>query len=168
MSFREILPEELAINPFTTIGKEWMLITAGNVDKVNTMTVSWGGVGVFWGKNVVTTYVRPQRYTKEFIDQNDTFSLSVYGNDYKKILGYLGKVSGRDEDKIKESGLTVEFDGETPYFEEAKLVFICKKLCEGDISPENFDAKENDEKWYPNKDYHRMYISEIKKILVRE
>ncbi len=80
MSFQEVSIEELQMNPFTKIGKEWMLITAGNEEKHNTMTASWGGVGVLWGKNVVTAYIRPQRYTKEFVDAQDVFTLSFFGD----------------------------------------------------------------------------------------
>lgn len=83
MSFKEIKAEDLQFNPFTRIGSDWMLITAGDEKKFNTMTASWGGAGVFWGKNVVTCYIRPQRYTKEFVDANDTFTLSFYGPECK-------------------------------------------------------------------------------------
>ena len=158
MKFQERKIEEMQVNPFQLIGKEWMLITAGTEEKANTMTASWGGMGVFWGKNVITTYIRPQRYTKRFIDTNDTFSVSFFSEEYKKILAYCGKVSGKDEDKIKNAKLSTCFYEGTPYFEEAKLVFICRKMCEGEIKPELFIDKEADEKWYPQKDYHRMYM----------
>ena len=82
MSFQEIKPEELKINPFEMIGAEWMLITAGDEQAHNTMTAAWGGLGYIWNKNVATIYVRPQRYTKEFIDRNETFTLSFFGKDY--------------------------------------------------------------------------------------
>ena len=116
MKFQEIKVEDLNLNPFQLIGKDWMLITAGTKEQVNTMTASWGGMGVFWGKNVMTAYIRPQRYTKEFVDANDTFSISFFGEEYRKMLAYCGKVSGRDEDKIAKAGLTTCFYGETPYF----------------------------------------------------
>lgn len=85
------------------IGKEWLLITAEKDGKANTMTASWGGVGVLWGKNVATLYIRPQRYTKEFVDASDTLSLSVLDESFRKTLNYLGTVSGRDENKIEKS-----------------------------------------------------------------
>ena len=78
MAFREIAIESLEFNPFTKIGKEWMLITAGDETKSNTMTASWGGLGIMWSKNVATAYVRPQRYTKEFMDKADTFTLTFF------------------------------------------------------------------------------------------
>ena len=106
MSFREVKAEELNLNPFTTIGKDWLLITAGTQEKCNTMTASWGAMGVMWGKNAVTVYIRPQRYTKEFVDQEDTFTISVLGTEYRKALNYCGTVTGRGIDKIREAGLT--------------------------------------------------------------
>ena len=107
MSFKEIKPEELQKNPFQMIGKEWLLVTAEKDGKANTMTASWGGVGVMWGRNVAFIVIRPQRYTKEFIDASDKLSLSVLDEEYRKTLSYLGSVSGRDEDKIGKSGLTI-------------------------------------------------------------
>lgn len=165
--FIEITPESLEKSPFRLIGKEWMLVTAEKEGTVNTMTASWGGLGVMWGKNVAYVVIRPQRYTKAFIDHADTFSLTFYAPEFKKQLSYLGSVSGRDEDKIAKAGLTVAHSGDTPYFEEAHLVMVCKKLYKQPLDPEGFIAKELDEKWYPNKDYHEMYIVEVEKVLVR-
>ena len=107
MEFKKTDIKTMEMKPFEKIGSQWMLISAEKDGKVNTMTASWGGVGVLWGKNVVTVYIRPQRYTKEFVDANDTFTLSFFDGNYMKELGYLGKVSGRDEDKIAKSGLHV-------------------------------------------------------------
>lgn len=128
MSFREVKAEELTMNPFTKIGKEWLLITAGNEEKCNTMTASWGAMGVMWGKNAVTVYIRPQRYTKEFVDREDTFTISVLGEKYRKALNYCGKVSGKNADnKIKEAGLTPYFTDGTAGIEEADMIMVCKK-----------------------------------------
>lgn len=148
-------------NVFRMISDEWMLLTAKKDGKVNTMTVSWGGFGVLWGKDVATLYIRPQRYTKEFIDAGEMFTLSFFGGEHMKELGYLGKVSGRDEDKIKAVDFHVEMVEEQPAFAESKMVFICKKLYEDTIKPELFKEAWIDEKWYPDKDYHTMYIAEI-------
>lgn len=167
MSFKEIKPNELKSNPFEMIGKDWLLVTAKNGDKSNTMTASWGGVGVMWGKNVAFIVIRPKRYTKEFIDSSDTLSLSILPESYRKTLSYLGTVSGRDEDKIQKSGLTVVCENNTPYFEEADTVILGKKLYAQEYKPECFIDKSCDEKWYPQKDYHTMYIVEIEKILIK-
>ncbi|MCC0639114.1 MULTISPECIES: flavin reductase [unclassified Clostridioides] len=168
MGFKEVKIEELQFNPFTKIGKEWLLITAGNSDKFNTMTASWGGVGVYWSKNVVTTYIRPQRYTKEFVDNNDTFTIAFFDEKYREALNICGTISGRDTNKVEKAGLTPYFIDDTVAFEEANMIMVCKKLYHDTMPPENFDAKENDEKWYPKKDYHTMYISEVVKVLIKE
>jgi len=164
-NFIEIKPEEIKGNTFQLIGRDWMLVTAQNDNKVNTMTASWGGFGVLWNKPVSYVFIRPQRYTKEFIDNCDTFSLSFLDQNYRSQLNYLGTVSGRDEDKISKSNLTLEHYDNTPYFQESKLIIICKKLYSQDFQSERFIDSELDAKIYSNKDYHTMYISEIKKIL---
>lgn len=168
MKFKEVKLEQLEFNPFTKIGSEWMLITAGNEEGYNTMTASWGGMGVMWGKNVVTTYIRPQRYTKKFVDENDIFTVSFYNPEYRKALNICGTLSGRDCDKVAEAGLTPLFIDGTTAFEEANTIFVCRKLYCDSMPAENFLDKENDQKWYPNKDYHTMYVSEIVKVLVAE
>ncbi len=167
MSFKEITPSQLDKNAFSLIGDDWMLITAAKGEKVNTMTASWGGLGVIWNKNVAYIFIRPQRYTKEFVDSSDTLSLCVLDQSRKDDLTYLGRVSGRDEDKIKKCALTTVFDNKTPYFEESKLVFICKKLFAQQLTPDSFIQKELIEKNYPLKDFHTMYVVEIEKILVK-
>lgn len=165
--FHEIKPSELNDNTFNLIGKDWMLVTAANDNKVNTMTASWGGLGVMWGKNVAYTVIRPQRYTKEFIDTNTHFTLSFYDKVYKDKLSYLGTVSGRDEDKITKSGLTLLNDCDAPYFEEAKLVLICKKLFVQPLEETSFLDSSLIDRWYPNKDFHSLYIAEIEKVLIK-
>lgn len=168
MAWKEIKPEELNLNPFTAIGKEWMLITAGTKENCNTMTASWGGLGVIWGKPSVTAYIRQTRYTKEFTDREAYFTLSFFGEAYREALNLCGTVSGRDKDKIKEAALTPCDVGGTAAFEEARLVFVCRKQFRQFMSPEGFDVKENDARWYPDRDYHTMYIGSIEKILIKE
>ena len=149
------------LNPFQKIGKEWMLITAKKGESVNTMTASWGTMGVFWGKNIVVVGIRPQRYTKEFVDAGDTFTLTFFEGDKKEEMRYLGTVSGRDEDKISKVGFHVmDVDGE-PTFTEGKLMLVCKKLMEVPLNPADFKEEWIDEKWYENKDYHVLYTAEI-------
>lgn len=159
---------ELKLNPFTKIGKEWALLTAGDTNKLNTMTVSWGGLGVLWAKNVVTVYVRPQRYTLEYLQQNDLFTLSFYPKEYKKALAYLGKVSGRDEDKVSVSELTPFFVNETVTFEEAELTIVCRKLSESVMDPATFIDKSIDANNYPNKDYHHVFVGEVEAVLSKK
>ncbi len=167
-NFKEINIESFVLNPFKKIGTDWMLITAKNQNKINSMTASWGGLGVMWGKNVSYVVIRPQRYTKEFVDNSETFSLCFFSNAYKDILKYMGTVSGRDEDKIENSNLNLSSYNDTPFFDEAKLVLICKKLYKQDLKPDYFLDNDLDKIWYANKDYHCMYISEIKNVLVNQ
>ncbi len=166
-NYKEIKPEELNKSPFQLIGNEWMLISAEKDNKANTMTASWGGFGIMWNKNVAYMVLRPQRYTKEFIDGSDRLSLTFFPEEYKKQLSYLGTVSGRDEDKITKSNLTLDHYEGVPYFEEASLVIICKKLFAQAMSPDSFIYKDLMEKNYPNKDYHTLYIAEVEKIFIK-
>ena len=128
MMFHEIAPKTLTENVFSLIGDRWMLITAGTPDHCNTMTASWGGLGVLWRKPMATIYVRPQRYTFGFIEQSDEFTLSFFGPQWKKALSYCGAVSGRDEDKFAACGFHVAAAGQAPYIQEADLVLVCKAL----------------------------------------
>lgn len=149
------------VNPFTKFSKEWALVTSGNKTKANTMTVSWGGTGVLWGKNVVYIFVRESRYTKEFIDNGDFFSLSFFDEKYRDSLKYCGANSGRNEDKFKKAGLTVSFRHSIPYPDEANLVFLCKKLAAVPITESEFTDSSIMEKWYSDNDMHTMYVGEI-------
>lgn len=118
MNYKEINPIDLNESTFRLIGHDWMLVTAAHNSRVNTMTASWGGFGVLFNKNVAYIFVRPQRFTKEFVDGSDRFSLTFFDKSFKKELSYLGTASGKDEDKINKAGLTTLYLVETPYFEE--------------------------------------------------
>lgn len=168
MAFKSVPYESLSFNPFTKIGKDWALLTAGTEENYNTMTVSWGGVGFIWGKPSVTVYVRPQRYTKQFVDREELFTLSFYPEDKKQALGYLGKASGRDGDKVAAVGFNPVFSHGTSYFEEAELVLVCRKMYQAPFTQENFIDKEADAKNYPEHDYHDLYIAEVVDVLVKE
>ena len=165
---KQIEINEFSENPFKLIGSDWMLITAKKGDKTNMMTASWGGVGILWNKPVATIYVRPQRYTKEFIDNEEYFSLCVSPEEYRQILNYCGTKSGRDEDKIAETKLTIDESEKAPIFKEARLVLICKKLYAQDLTEQSFIDKSLVEKNYQAKDFHTMYIAEIEKILTND
>ena len=153
MSYKEMNVTELDMNPFTKISKQWMLITAGNEEKANTMTASWGGVGFIWNKNAITLYIRPQRYTKEFVDANDTLTVSFLPEQYREALNICGKISGRDEDKITKAGLTLAYEEGVPFFEEAELVFVCKKMYVQEMKKEGLLDQTFDSTYYPNEDY---------------
>lgn len=167
--WKEVSPMQWEKSVFRRIGKDWMLVTAEKEDgTVNTMTASWGGLGIMWNKPVAFAAIRPQRYTKEFVDESSRLSLTFFGEEYRKMLGYMGTVSGRDEDKVSVQNLTVVHEGATPYFEEADTAMITRVLFAQPYEEASFLDKEVMEKNYPTKDYHTLYICEIEKILVKE
>lgn len=163
--FKEISAKEIDKNIIKAIADEWMLITAGNKDGYNMMTASWGFMGEMWGNDCVSIMVRPQRYTMEFIDNNDYFTLSFYG-DKKDIHKVCGSMSGRDVNKTELTGLTPVFDDKSVYFDEAKMVVVCKKQYVQRLE-ENCFIDKDPLKWYENKDYHFMVIGKIEKVLVK-
>lgn len=164
MTLQEISVEDFKINPFHLFDKQWALLSAGNESGFNGMTVSWGTIGILWNKNVVTVFIRPDRYTREFVEKHDRFTLSFYGEEYKKTLLLLGTKSGRDSAKMKESGLTPLFIDKTVSFEEAEMTIIAKKLyCQR--MDEKFVIDPTVKGHYPDKDYHFMYQGEILKIM---
>lgn len=167
-NFVEITPYDIEKNTFTCIGKQGCLVTAKKDDKANTMTAAWGGFGVMWNKNVAYIVIRPQRFTKEFVDSTDCFSLTFFDKEFQDKLMYLGRVSGRDEDKISKAELTTIYENDIPYFDEASLVLFCKKLFATDYKEKDFIDKEIMSKNYPNKDYHTLYIAEITKVFVKK
>lgn len=163
---REIHPKKLEENVFSLLDDRWALVTAGEKDNCNTMTVSWGGMGVLWGKEVATIYIRPQRYTFEFLEKSSHFTLSFFGQEWREQLAHCGAVSGRDEDKFAACGFHVEEAAEgAPYIREAEMVLVCKKLYWNDLNPENMAPTALQH--YENHDYHRMYIGEIIQVLVK-
>ena len=165
--FKSVSPYEITGNTFDMIDNQWMLITAGSEEKFNMMTASWGGLGIMWGRPVATCYIRPQRYTKEFVDAGEYLTLTFFGDDQRGMLRMCGSKSGRDCDKVAESGLSPVFDKAAPYYEEAKLVLVCRKLYCQPIDPECFldpSIAEN----YAAGDYHLTYICEITEVLVKE
>lgn len=164
--FKEIKASEIKDNLINLISKEWALLTAGDKEAYNMMTVSWGFAGELWGNDAVCVFVRPQRYTIEFAEKSDYFTLSFYG-DNKKIHSICGKLSGRDIDKTKECKLTPIFDNNSVYFSEARLVLVCKKQYSDFIKKENFIDTEP-LKNYENNDYHKMYIGKIEKVLINK
>lgn len=153
--------KDLSGNAVSLFDDKWCLITAGNENSYNTMTASWGALGELWNKDVCFIFIRPQRYTKEFVEREEYFTLSFFGEEYKKALMFCGRNSGRDWDKAKETGLTPMSIDSSMSFEESETVIVCKKIAQQEISPEGFLDKDIDPKNYPLKDYHTMYIGEI-------
>lgn len=158
--FKKINPYEAQGNVFQKIGKQKMLIVAGDGTAVNGMTASWGALGVIWGSPAAYAFVRDSRYTKEFLDKSETFSLCFFGDGYEDTYRYMGTVSGKDEDKTARCNLTVAYEGDTPYYAEAETVIICRKQGAVRMPAETMSDTVN-EKWYASKDYHTMYTGII-------
>ncbi len=166
-TFNIINAKNIKENTFQLIGTDWMLITAGSIKSYNMMTASWGGMGVLWNKPIAICFIRPQRYTYEFVEKNDFFTLSFFDNKFREMLNFLGTESGRNVKKMEMNGITpIATESNTVYFNEARIVLECKKLYYDDIKPSHFIDKSID-KLYPIKDYHRMYFGEIMKCLVK-
>ncbi|MDD6011549.1 MAG: flavin reductase family protein [Oscillospiraceae bacterium] len=160
--------KQLKENPISLFDDEWCLITAGHQDSYNTMTASWGAMGELWNKEVCFIFIRPQRYTFEFVEREEYFTISFLGAENKKVHAVCGKYSGRDHDKAKETGLIpMEIDGSVS-FEQSRIVLVCRKLYAQDIDPRGMIDSSIDPACYPGKDYHRMYVGEIVSCYVRD
>lgn len=164
--FKEITIQEYQNNIFQKIGKDWMLVSAEAGNACNAMTASWGGMGILWNKPVAFIFIRPQRFTNSLLAQASHFALSFYPENMRDMLSYMGKASGKEEDKITKSGLHIIKD-HAPYFAEANEVLICRKLFAQELDPECILDASVDKQNYPLKDYHILYIGEIEKILVK-
>lgn len=166
LSFKEISINDLKVNPVTMFSEGWALLTAGSKENFNAMTVSWGAIGEIWSKPSMFVFVRPQRYTHEFCERSDFFTVSCFEGKCRKELSFFGSKSGREHDKFSETSLCVETDGDHVYCGDAEYVFLCKKTAKTGLQPENFfdDAING---CYSAKDYHDIYVGEIVKILVK-
>lgn len=155
-------------NAFYRIGEQWMLLGAGNIDHFNMMTASWGGFGILWHKPVVFVFVRPQRYTYQFIDKNDTFFLSFFEEAYRDVLNVCGSKSGRDINKMSDAGITPYPVSENAVgFKEATYNVVCEKIYYDDLDPSRI-LSQDAMKHYIKGDFHRMYVGEVKHIETRE
>ncbi|HPY82615.1 MAG TPA: flavin reductase [Bacteroidales bacterium] len=161
MDFIEISPNDITDNTFKLIADDWMLLTAGTIDSYNCMTASWGGFGVLWFKPVVFVFIRPQRYTHNFFETNNYFTLTFFDESYRNTLQFCGKHSGRTVNKAKECNIhPFKTLHNSVAFSEAKLVIECKKLYSNSLQESSFLEKEH-LRHYANKDFHTMYIGEI-------
>ncbi|KQC14257.1 MAG: hypothetical protein APR63_14740 [Desulfuromonas sp. SDB] len=165
MELIKIEPDKLKLNPVDIWLNQWFLLTSGDLNKYNTMTVAWGSIGVMWNLPMVQVVVRPTRYTFEFMEKYSSFSLCGFPRQYKPDLSLLGSKSGRDGDKIAETNLTIcKSDKiEAPCFKQAELIMECRKIYCQRMDPQKFTDPEI-EKNYPQKDYHQIYFGEIVQI----
>ena len=160
--FHKIEIRSLSDNVFKSIGDDWMLITAGTSNHFNMMTASWGTMGILWNKPISICFIRPQRYTYQFAEKYDYFTLSFFEEKYRKILQVCGSRSGRDIDKVEAAGLNpYETELGNIYYSQSRLFFECRKLYFGDLKQENFIIPDIASHNYPTGDYHRFYIGEI-------
>ncbi|MBP7828379.1 MAG: flavin reductase [Kiritimatiellae bacterium] len=164
---KELRIEDFRENPFRLIGQEWMLVTAGAREKFNTMTASWGGLGVLWDRNVCFIFVRPSRYTFEFLEKSAGFTLCFFDESWRDKLLMCGTESGRNVDKAAKAGLAPVFTkGGNVWFEQARLMIECRKIAFTDLDPAKF-VDPTIRPFYEGPDYHRVYIGEIERILAR-
>ena len=169
MHFRKLEPAQLPLSPVQLFGTDWMLLTAGSAEKHNTMTVSWGGLGVLWSLPVATVYVRPERLTYSFMEASDTFTLCAFEADRREKLLLCGTKSGREVDKDALCGLTpVGSESGAAYYEEARLVLVCKKLYTHDFDRERFLDERIGGVYPEGAQLHRMYVGEIVEVLIKE
>jgi flavin reductase (DIM6/NTAB) family NADH-FMN oxidoreductase RutF len=163
--FQVIHPGDIKENIFTLLDDDWMLITAGNKESFNTMTASWGAAGILWNKPVAICFIRPQRHTFSFMEKSDFYTLCFFSEKERSILDYCGSTSGRDTDKIKDTGLKPLFtQNGAIYYEQARLVLECRKLYSARLEEDNFLVKKIISANYPVKDFHKFYIGEIVKV----
>ncbi len=161
-TFQKIDPKEISDNAVQLIGFDWMLLTAGKKDDFNMMTASWGTLGFLWNEPVIFTFVRPQRHTFNFTEKDDYFTISIFEEKDRDILQFCGTKSGKDYDKIKETGLIpLETELGNVYYEQARLVIECKKVYADYLKEDAFIDSTFAGKYYPEKDFHKMYVGKI-------
>ncbi|MBQ6268798.1 MAG: flavin reductase [Bacteroidetes bacterium] len=169
MDFKEISPFEINNNFFIAFDKDWALLCAGNPNvetESNMMTVSWGGIGILWNKPIAVCYIRPQRYTLDFVNKTGRFSLNFFNdNSHRDALNICGSTSGRDINKFVESKLTLKNDKEYACINEADLILNCNVLYVDELKENNFTNKEIVNVCYPKKDFHKIFIGEIVSVL---
>lgn len=172
MSFVKIKPEKVDFNVFQKIRYDWLLITSGTKESFNSMTACWGGFGHLWDiHHTCFIFVRPARFTFDFLENYDNFTIQLFSSEYKDKLHYFGSNSGRDVDKVYNTNFHPKFSSNYIYYEESKIVFKCKKIYFQDIDKNNFlDDTITD--WYsnnfPEHGYHRMYVGSIEEVLIKQ
>lgn len=171
MSLKQIQFQDLDLNILHQFDKRWFLLTCGDFEtgKFNTMTISWGSLGTVWDKPFAQVFVRPTRYTFEFMNNYDSFTLCGFEKSHKSALDLIGSKSGREGNKIADAGLTPSKAAtvKSPIFKEAELVLECRKMYWQDLDPTQFLFPELQRK-YPKKDYHRVFYGEVLEVFGKE
>ncbi len=165
----EIKASDISGNAIDRIGKQWMLLAYKNNDKTNAMTASWGGMGFLWNKPVVFTFIRPQRYTFDFSENQGSYTINFLPETQRAALNLCGKKSGRDMDKIAAAGLhPIDLGKGIIGFEESELIISCEKKYSQFLEGDCFVSDKDISQWYPEKDFHKMYVGEIKKVWIAD
>ena len=151
--------EKVSINPFEKFAKDWALVTAGTKEKFNSMTIAWGGMGTLWRVPVLQIFIRPNRYTFKFLEENEYFTVSFYDKKYKKALGIMGSKSGKDFDKVQLTGLTPKFLENGITYEEATETYVCKKIYMKEMDKSKFPEKVSD--MYKDEPAHYVIFGEL-------
>jgi flavin reductase (DIM6/NTAB) family NADH-FMN oxidoreductase RutF len=164
---REIKPKDLSVQIVDLWMNRWFLLTSGTRRKCNMMTVAWGSLGYMWNKPFAQVVVRPQRFTRRFIDRSNSFTLCAFPKSYRKDLNLLGTLSGREGDKLAKTRLSLKTSKRVaaPSYNEADLILECRKIYFQDMDPAGF-VDGTIQKNYPGKDYHRIYFGEIVSVFV--
>ena len=159
---REVKVKELSVDVVNLWMNRWLLLTAGTIDDCNMMTVAWGSIGCMWAKPFAQIVVRPQRHTRKYVEQSDSFTLCAFPEKYRKDMQTLGTISGLDGDKLSKTGLTLKASMRVaaPAYNEADFILECRKIYFQDMDPRGFIDK-TIQKNYTAKDYHRIYFGEI-------
>lgn len=158
--FKKIDVKELNFNVIDAFKNKWALLSVGNLDEANTMTIAWGMLGCLWKKDVAIVYVRPSRYTFKMLEENEYYTIAFFDESYKDVLTFCGKNSKRDIDKIKYCNLHLKQFDNSVSLEEASCVLVIKKLYTDDFK-ERLLSEEIKQNCYPQQDYSRQYIGEI-------
>lgn len=151
---------ELNFDALNLFHERWALLTAGDMERCNAMTISWGGLGTLWNKPVVSVYIKPIRYTHEFMEESDVFTVSFFGMEQRPALTLLGTLSGRDGDKIAQSGLTKQPAGEGVGYNEAEVTLVCRKIYRQDLDKNAMPA-DVVAKYYTEEAEHTLYVGEV-------
>lgn len=157
--------KEFNVSAFDCFDKGWAVLSAGNMDDYNCMTISWGSLGTLWRRPVVTVYVRPSRYTWEYMEKNEFFTVSFFDGRCREDLTTLGTLSGREGDKVSKTSLTPEpvfTAGVT--FKEAGRSLICRTIYRQELDRDSM-CKEILEGFNIMEEPHYMYIGEVMDII---
>jgi flavin reductase (DIM6/NTAB) family NADH-FMN oxidoreductase RutF len=170
--FTGISPEEITDNIFKLVGKDYTVVTSGKESHFNSMTASWGGVGILFNRPVAWGMLRANRYTLEIIKKEHTYTLSYFPDEYREQVLFFGSKSGRNTDKMKETALTpIQTPGGNMTYREARLVLECKILELTTVSPDDYYTQEAKdfvvEGYNDAKEYHKLLFGEITNVWIK-